>query len=109
MEGYLCPDAFDSVWGTGLDPLDHELLRGPNLRERPNDIPDLARRLVSRSCEELGLEPCLSVSQGAMSLLLAHSWGAPTSLEPVMHAATLAAQGHEITEGEVVLPDPWPG
>lgn len=76
-------------------------LRLPALRERPEDIVDLAHHFVDKASEHYGREvPVLS--EGAVSALLRHSWpGNIRELENAMEHAVLMCAGAEITADDL--------
>jgi DNA-binding NtrC family response regulator len=75
-------------------------LRLPPLRERRDDIPDLASTFLARA--RGGRSRALS--SAAMEALLAHSWpGNVRELEHVIERASLLATGGEITAEDLML------
>jgi DNA-binding NtrC family response regulator len=80
-------------------------LRIPPLRERPADIVALANFFCRKYADANGVA-ARPVSDGARKLLAAHVWrGNVRELENTMHRAVLLAQGPEITEAAIRLPD----
>ena len=78
-------------------------LRIPPLRERPEDIPVLARHFVEKHAALVGDKP-VRISPAAMDELLRHSWpGNVRELEHVMERALAFCGGSEIRP-EHVLP-----
>ena len=73
-------------------------VRVPPLRERPADIPLLARAFLSRFNRELNREPpVLGFSPEAEALLSSYSWpGNVRELENAMERAVLLAEGEQI-------------
>jgi transcriptional regulator with PAS, ATPase and Fis domain len=70
----------------------------PPLRERLEDLPDLAVFLLRRFAEEEGL-PVPRIAPGPMAKLLAHSWpGNIRELENVLLRALLLCTGGEIAD-----------
>ncbi|SMC17904.1 two-component system, NtrC family, nitrogen regulation response regulator GlnG [Andreprevotia lacus DSM 23236] len=68
-------------------------LRLPALRERPQDIPLLARHFLTRSAQELGVDP-KRLSDDAMARLTAFSFpGNVRQLENLCHWMTVMAPG----------------
>lgn len=64
----------------------------PALRERPEDIPDLARFLVERIGKQQGRT--LAISDGAIRALMRHSWpGNVRELENCIKRAVIMADG----------------
>jgi DNA-binding NtrC family response regulator len=73
-------------------------LRLPALRDRREDIPDLAAQFLART------RPTRRLSPAAMEALLAHSWpGNVRELEHVIERANLLAQGEEIGPNDLML------
>ncbi len=69
----------------------------PPLRERPEDLPGLARHFLALSCEQ-HRRAALTISDEAMVQLLNHSW--PGNIAELKHAlsqAVLLCQGYELT------------
>lgn len=82
-------------------------LRLPPLRDRTEDIPDLARAFLLRANRE-GL-PAKTIDASALERLKLHGWpGNVRELENAMHRAVLLASGPEIEEGAIRLPDGQP-
>jgi DNA-binding NtrC family response regulator len=74
-------------------------LRLPALRDRRDDIPDLANTFLARSHGS-----ARRLSPSAMEALLAHSWpGNVRELEHVIERASLLATGDEITADDLML------
>ena len=70
----------------------------PPLRERPEDIPLLARSFLERLSHELGKE-VEDLSEGALKALLAHRWpGNVRELENAVERALVTAKGRVLTE-----------
>lgn len=77
----------------------------PPLRERQGDILALALHFVRKYSEANGV-PARALSQGAQRLLLSHGWkGNVRELENTIHRAVLLAQGADISEAAIRLPD----
>ncbi|MBK8457413.1 MAG: sigma-54-dependent Fis family transcriptional regulator [Phyllobacteriaceae bacterium] len=73
----------------------------PSLRERREDIPDLARLFVKRIAREEGRADISGLTAGALSLLGAHDWpGNIRELENAVFRAVVLADGGELTEAE---------
>ena len=67
----------------------------PPLRERPEDIPELANHFVGKFCEQTGRR--LSISPRAMQYLEAYMWGGNVrELEHTMERAVALERGDEI-------------
>ncbi len=70
----------------------------PPLRERPEDIPLLARSFLERLSHELGKE-AEDLSEGALKALLGHRWpGNVRELENAVERALVTAKGRILTE-----------
>ena len=70
----------------------------PPLRERPEDVPLLARSFLERLSHELGKE-AEDLSEGALKALLAHRWpGNVRELENAVERALVTAKGRVLTE-----------
>jgi two-component system, NtrC family, response regulator HydG len=68
----------------------------PPLRERPEDIPVLAREFLDRFAREFGA-PVRGLSPGALEALVRHRWpGNVRELENTMERAVAVAEGPEI-------------
>ncbi|MBM3394335.1 MAG: nitrogen regulation protein NR(I), partial [Betaproteobacteria bacterium] len=68
-------------------------IRIPQLRERREDIPLLARHFLAKSAREIGVET-KRLAEGAMKCLLAHEWpGNVRRLENLCHWLTVMAPG----------------
>jgi transcriptional regulator with GAF, ATPase, and Fis domain len=75
----------------------------PPLRDRPEDIPDLAAHFLRRSCIEQG-RPVLSMSPAALERLRAYAWpGNVRELANVIERAVVLCSDEQIDE--VDLPD----
>ncbi|MFN7975905.1 MAG: sigma-54 dependent transcriptional regulator [Acidobacteriota bacterium] len=73
----------------------------PPLRERPDDVPVLARHLVARIARRLGLEEP-SIGPSAMAALCAYPWpGNVRQLENVLTRAIVELPGDEIGAGDL--------
>jgi two-component system response regulator FlrC len=80
-------------------------LKIPALRERPADIMALAQ-FFSRKYAEANGVATRPIAESARKLLLTHQWrGNVRELENTMHRAVLLAQGGEIGEAAIRLPD----
>jgi two-component system response regulator HydG len=78
-------------------------LRSARLRERPEDIPTLARHLLEKYAEEYG-KPVEGIRPEAMDLLVIHDWpGNVRELENVIQRSIILADGNYI--GVAVLPE----
>ncbi len=73
-------------------------IRLPSLRDRREDIPDLAAQFLGRS------RPSRRLTSAAMEALLGHTWpGNIRELEHVIERANLLAQGEEIGPSDLML------
>ncbi|WP_170229181.1 sigma 54-interacting transcriptional regulator [Polyangium fumosum] len=80
----------------------------PPLRDRLEDLPELAAHLVARASRELG-RPAPRITPSAMRVLLAHSWpGNVRELENVLMKAIVLAEGDVIRPGDLGLGDARP-
>ena len=65
----------------------------PPLRQRPEDVPFLARHFVEKHCRRLG-RPVLEISVGTLDDLKGHAWpGNVRELESVIERAVLSSPG----------------
>lgn len=79
-------------------------LRMPALRERPQDIPDLARRMLERIARRQGSETIASLSASAVEALRRHQFpGNVRELENVLERATALCDGPLIDAGDLQL------
>ena len=82
------------------------VLEIPALRERREDIPDLAASLLEDISRELGRD-ALRLASAALSSLCAYDWpGNVRELRNVLERAVLLAHGSEIGPGELALEAP---
>ncbi|MGB7925134.1 MAG: sigma-54 dependent transcriptional regulator [Pyrinomonadaceae bacterium] len=71
-------------------------IKVPPLRERPDDLPLLARFFLERYCEKY-CKPIKDISQAALLMLLHHDWpGNVRELESAIESAVLFCQGERI-------------
>ena len=76
----------------------------PPLRDRPGDIPMLARHFVQKYSDSNGV-PVRPISDGALSILTAQQWpGNVRELENSIHRSVLLATGDEIGRAAFTLP-----
>ncbi len=76
-------------------------LHVPPLRQRPQDIPDLARHIVARTCRQLGVEE-KRLSADALQLLQAYPWpGNVRELENVLERTVVLEGSTLITSGSL--------
>jgi len=70
----------------------------PPLRERRSDIPELARRMLTRLTAEESRPSILGISDTAMELLAAYQWpGNVRQMENVLFRAVALTEGGELT------------
>jgi transcriptional regulator with GAF, ATPase, and Fis domain len=76
-------------------------IRVPPLRERPEDIPELALYFLQR-CAERCKRPVLPIDDDALSVLKAYPWpGNVRQLENVIERAVVIAEGPAVTVAEL--------
>ncbi len=79
----------------------------PALRERPEDIPDLARFLVERIGKQQGRT--LAISDGAIRALMRHSWpGNVRELENCLERSAIMSANGTIAPDAIELTGPRP-
>lgn len=79
------------------------VVHAPSLRERLQDIPDLARRFVAEM-RSAGTDDPPQITAGALRRLAMHSWpGNVRELRNVIQRAVLFGDGGPITEREIVF------
>jgi len=82
------------------------VVRIPALRERREDVPLFARRLLERFAREMGL-PTPRLSGPALERLVAHDWpGNVRELENVLRRAIVLSDGPDIDAGAVEVGRP---
>jgi DNA-binding NtrC family response regulator len=75
----------------------------PSLRDRPQDIPALAKHFIRKYSASNGIDE-RALSEDAMAKLMAHPWrGNVRELENTMHRAVLLARGETIGAEAVLL------
>lgn len=78
-------------------------VRLPPLRERVEDIPELAQMLLEKTCRRLNRPP-LALAPGALTRLTAYHWpGNVRELENVLERAVILADGDTIEPGLLSL------
>jgi DNA-binding NtrC family response regulator len=78
-------------------------LKIPALKDRPQDIPVLAKHFVEKHAEANGVKP-LPLSADVARMLADHPWpGNVRELENAMHRAVLLASGSEILPNAILL------
>lgn len=76
----------------------------PPLRERPDEIPQLAKLFLQRYTKEMG-KPGMQLSASALRTMCAYSWpGNVRELENAVARAVVLATGHEIGPEHLRLP-----
>jgi DNA-binding NtrC family response regulator len=91
-------DAFDAALAEALGRFAIAL---PPLRERREDLPELAAVLAARACARLGREP-VALTRAALRLLAAQSWpGNVRELAVVVERLVAFAAGSRIERGHV--------
>ena len=76
----------------------------PPLRERPDEIPQLAKLFLQRYTKEMG-KPGMRLSASALRTMCAYSWpGNVRELENAVARAVVLATGHEIGPEHLRLP-----
>lgn len=77
----------------------------PTLRERPGDVPLLARHFIEKVCREEGI-PAKNASAAVLSQLSQHDWpGNVRQLENAIEmAVALSGERRELTPGDFPLP-----
>ncbi|MFO1243011.1 MAG: sigma-54 dependent transcriptional regulator [Rickettsiales bacterium] len=81
----------------------------PPLRERKEDIMPLADHFIAKYSKANGLPP-RKFTDGALAKMQQYQWpGNVRELENIMHRAVLMAQGPEIDEAAVMLPQQFMG
>ncbi|SFC17661.1 two-component system, response regulator FlrC [Marinospirillum celere] len=79
-------------------------LAWPPLRERKGDILPLAKALMVKHAQRMGVNQVPDLSQEAESLLLQHSWpGNVRELENVMQRALIMATGKQVTANSIII------
>ena len=80
----------------------------PPLRDRREDIPELARQFLKRSAEEFGKEG-VQLSTDAIKKLMNYVWpGNVRELQSVIHRAAAMAMGDALEGPDLDLPDHGP-
>lgn len=78
----------------------------PPLRDRVDDIPELARHLLERAGERTNRAP-VALTRPALRKLMGFHWpGNVRQLENVLLRASVLAEGERMRADDVVLPDP---
>jgi DNA-binding NtrC family response regulator len=78
-------------------------IRVPSLRERREDIPELAAHFLAAACRRHHVRP-KRLSEGALEALTAHSWpGNVRELRNAMERVSILAAGEEIGAGDLAF------
>lgn len=79
-------------------------LAWPPLRERPADILPLAKFLMAKHAQRMGVGSLPELQDDAIQLLLNHAWpGNVRELENVMQRALIMASGRQVTAASIIL------
>jgi DNA-binding NtrC family response regulator len=81
-------------------------VHAPPLRERREDVPELAARFLAEACERNGRRP-MRLSRGALASLQAHDWpGNVRELRNLLERVAILIDGPEVSQEDVasVLP-----
>jgi len=80
----------------------------PPLRDRRDDIPELARQFVKRSAEEFG-RGAVRLSPDAITKMMTYAWpGNVRELQAVIHRAVAMAMGETLEGSDLDVPDQEP-
>jgi transcriptional regulator with GAF, ATPase, and Fis domain len=80
----------------------------PPLRDRRDDIPELARQFVKRSAEEFG-RGLVRLSPDAIRKMMTYAWpGNVRELQSVIHRAVAMAMGETLEGSDLDVPDQEP-
>jgi len=80
----------------------------PPLRDRQEDIPELARQFVKRSAEEFG-RGAIRLSPDAIRKMMAYAWpGNVREMQSVIHRAVAMAMGETLEGSDLDVPDQEP-
>jgi psp operon transcriptional activator len=90
-----------------LDRLSFDVVHLPALRQRSEDIPELAQHFAVQMCAELGWELFAGFTPGAMQALVAHSW--PGNVRELKNAVerSLHRWGDPLEPVDEVVIDPF--
>ncbi|MEX0386443.1 sigma-54-dependent transcriptional regulator [Spiribacter onubensis] len=76
----------------------------PALRERGEDVPELARFLLEKACRRLN-RPAMTFSEEGLRQIMNHDWpGNVRELENVIERAVILADGATVTTDDLALP-----
>lgn len=80
----------------------------PPLRDRRDDVPELARQFVKRSAEEFG-RGAVRLSPDAITKMMTYAWpGNVRELQAVIHRAVAMAMGETLEGSDLDVPDQEP-
>ncbi|MDR9413687.1 MAG: sigma-54 dependent transcriptional regulator [Spiribacter sp.] len=80
-------------------------IRLPPLRERSEDLPELAQFLLEKACRRLN-RPTMAFSKDALVQIQAHHWpGNVRELENVIERAVILTDGSEVSASDLALKD----
>lgn len=101
MKSRLSGGNFGLHWAADLDDLDREIIRGPKLKSRREDIPALAERILARANEEAGW-PARGLSHDALDKVTrSESIRTGVTLQNVLYEAAGKCQGDVIEVGDL--------
>ncbi len=92
---------FERHWTADLDDLDRDIIRGPKLKKRQEDIPALVDRILERANreEEWDID---GVSSDVLGLLQECRWGGSgVALQNVLYQAAANSQGTTIETADL--------
>ena len=93
MRDRLSGDNFQRHWAADLDDLDRDIIRGPKLKNRREDIPGLVEQILERANREEGWER-KGVVPDVMDLLCACRWGGSgVGLQNVLYRGAASCRG----------------
>lgn len=100
MNSRLTVEAFDLSWARMLTDLDRDLISPPALRDRREQIPALAERLLDRARYETGTTVS-GFSAAALTRLQEHPWGLAVQLDHAIHTALASCTGSVIEPSDL--------
>ena len=79
-------------------------IRLPPLRNRPDDIPELARFMLNKACRRLN-RPAMTLSDDALAAITAHDWpGNVRELENTIERAVILSDNDTVSAEDLALP-----
>jgi DNA-binding NtrC family response regulator len=79
-------------------------IRLPPLRNRPDDIPELARFMLNKACQRLN-RPAMTLGDDALAAITAHDWpGNVRELENTIERAVILADNDSVSAEDLALP-----